>query len=246
MKGMDPRYRIFANCLNEAAPKSDSDKIQTSRDTVQIMWPDCEFEDILKDSQFYKRPVASIPTLTEEEYMDSLKSKNVPKEVIDSLALVNVDYRGFNNQTYHGQIIVHKDLVESTKHIFKRILKETDFPIVSLIPLSFFNWDSSLNYNNSGCFDWRLADNSYEISDHAFGAAIDINPLINPWIKKGEVNRPYDPKLRGTLHSKSKVVEIFKEEGWKWGGDWKDSQDLQHFYRPDIALKHYGKVEANE
>ena len=112
-----------------------------------------------------------------------------------------------------------------------------------------FNWNSSSKYNNSGAFDWRLVLNSDEISDHSFGAAIDINPVLNPWVREGSINSPnfpYDKNKRGTLHANSDVVKIFKEEGWRWGGDWKNSKDWMHFYRPEIAYKYYGKVEVEE
>ena len=226
--------------------KSDVGGIQTVRDTVHTLWPNCEFEEILNEPRFYERSVFSVPKLTNEEYIDSLKSKNVPQEIIDSLSLVEVIYRGFDNQIHTGQIIVHNELVDSTKQVFERIFKETDFPITSIIPLNFYNWESSLRYNNSGGFDWRFVDGTNEISDHAFGAAIDINPLINPWVNGSSNDRPYDPELRGTLFPGSDVITIFNEAGWKWGGDWKSSKDWQHFYMPEIPLEHYGKIEVKE
>jgi hypothetical protein len=33
------------------------------------------------------------------------------------------------------------------------------------------------------------------------------------------------------LLSSSKAVQIFKKYGWKWGGDWKDTKDYQHFQK---------------
>jgi len=42
------------------------------------------------------------------------------------------------------------------------------------------------------------------------------------------------------------VVNIFKKEGWKWGGDWKHSKDWMHFFRPEIPFKYYGKIEVIE
>jgi peptidoglycan LD-endopeptidase CwlK len=115
-------------------------------------------------------------------------------------------------------------------------LKETDFPFTGVIPINLFSWNHSMRFNNSAAFDWRLVSNSSEVSDHSFDAAIDVNPLINPWMKKGARNRNYDPKRKGTLDAASAVAKIFKEEGWKWGGDWKHSKDWQHFYRPEIPV----------
>ena len=39
---------------------------------------------------------------------------------------------------------------------------------------------------------------------------------------------------------------VCKFHGWKWGGDWNLSKDWQHFYRPDIPLKYFGKPEVPE
>ena len=149
---------------------------------------------------------------------------------------------------YQGQTIVHKDLAHSIKRVFERIIEETDFPVTGVFPSIRFNWKAS-RYNVCEAFDWRFVENTKEISDHAFGAAIDINRLLNPWVRKGKLNtpnRPYNPRKRGALHANSKVVRIFKEEGWKWGGDWKISKDRMHFYRPEIPHKYYGKIEAKE
>ena len=108
-------------------------------------------------------------------------------------------------------------------------------------PLSMFNWNSSSKNNNSGAFDPRLVSNSNEISDHAFGAAIDINPILNPWVQKDSENPSYNPSKRGTLDAYSDVVKIFEEEGWKWGGNWENSKDWQHFidqkFRINITVK---------
>jgi peptidoglycan LD-endopeptidase CwlK len=240
------KLRELEKILRENTGKSDLHGMQTVRDTVKTLWHDCSFEEILNDPRFYEHPVSSIPLLTEDENLESLKNKNVPQEIIDSLSLVEVGYRSFNDQIYTGQIIVHKELVDSTKNVFKRILKETNFPITSIIPLNLYNWNSSVRYNNSGGFDWRFVAGSDEITDHAFGAAIDINPLINPWVNGSSDNRSYDPSLRGTLFPGSHVVKIFKEAGWKWGGNWENSKDWQHFYRPEIPFKYYGKVEVKE
>jgi len=112
-----------------------------------------------------------------------------------------------------------------------------------------FNWNSSSTHNNCGGFDWRYVKDSNEISDHSFGAAIDINPILNPWVCENKLNSPnypYNPSKRGTLFANSDVVKIFKEEGWKWGGDWKNSKDWMHFYRPEIPFKYYGKKEVFE
>ena len=122
--------------------------------------------------------------------------------------------------------------------------------MTSVVPIDQFKWSHSLRFNNTAAFDWRLVSDGrkaqVEVSDHAFGTAIDINPLINPWVREGLPSRLYDPRVRGSLHSDSHVVTIFR---WEWGGNekkWKSSKDWQHFYRAEIPLNEYGKIEVVE
>ncbi|MFC1722732.1 M15 family metallopeptidase [Nanoarchaeota archaeon] len=248
MNEIDPRLKKLSITLINSLRKSEIKK-PTDKDTVLNLWPSLTLKEVLENPLFYEQPITQPLLMTSDEFLHSLKSKNVAQEIIDSISLVNVDYRGFNDEIYHGQVVIHKDLVSSITRIFKKILLETDFPMTSVLPISMFNWNSSSKLNNCGTFDWRFVRNSDEISDHTFGAAIDINPVLNPWVRKdlpNYLNHHYDPNKKGTLHANSDVVKIFKEEGWKWGGDWKSSKDRMHFYRPEIPYKYYGKVEVEE
>lgn len=245
MNTIDPRLQKLANTLNKAT----YDKSSVTSDTEKSLWPDYTFDEIQDNDSIYKEPIATTPHISAIEGIRSLKSKQVPQDIIDSLVLLDITFRGFNNKIYPGQTLVHKDLEDSIITIFNRILAETDFPMTCVLPISIFNWKSSKIHNNTGAFDWRFVKNTNEVSDHAFGAAIDINPVLNPWVRKGlpnSPNHPYDETKKGTLHAASDVVKIFKEEGWKWGGDWKKSKDWMHFYRPEIAYNYYGKIEEEE
>lgn len=198
----------------------------------------------------YQKSVGSYTPLSKKQFAASLRDKGVPRAIAKRLVLVDVEHRGFDGKTYKGQIAVHKELQRSIARVFRRILTETDFPIRSVIPVSDrrFAWSdaSSVAQNNCSGFNFRLVSGSHEVSDHAFGTAVDINPELNPWVKAGTKNRNYNPAAKGTLHRFSKVVKIFKEEGWKWGGDWKNSKDWQHFYRADIPERDFGKREVPE
>ena len=241
MNEMDPRLKKLKNELH----KTQIEK-PINNDLVLNLWPSYTLQDILMNPLFYEKPITQPKIMTLDELYDSLIIENVPQEIINNMVLVNVDYRGFDNKIFHGQIIIHKDLEVSIKKVFKRILLETDYPMTSVFPISMFNWNTSSRLNNCGAFDWRFVKNTYEISDHSFGSSIDINPVLNPWVQEGELNSPnfpYDPSQRGTLHSNSDVVKIFKEEGWKWGGDWEKSKDWMHFYRPEISYRYYGKID---
>ena len=249
----DPRLQrlsdILAKALDEEHKNStESERFEKIQKTLVKLWGPIELEKVLVNPTSYKEPTLQFPQITMEQFNSSMKDKKVPQDIINLMTMVSVDYRGYNGKIYHGQIVVHKDLAKSVKRIFKRILNETDMPMTSVIPVSFYGWSdtSSWQANNTSGFNWRLVSGSTEVSDHAFGSAIDINPYINPWVKGGTTNVRYDISRLGTLTDNSAVVKIFKNEGWKWGGDWKNSKDWQHFYRPGIPLKYFGKVEEQE
>lgn len=65
-----------------------------------------------------------------------------------------------------------------------------------------------------GCYCFRPRRRSHALSLHSWAAAIDLNPMGN------------DPGSKGTMPED--VVELFEEEGWTWGGRWKN-RDAMHF-----------------
>ena len=92
--------------------------------------------------------------------------------------------------------------------------------------------------NNTSAFNYRLLEDSTELSWHAFGIAIDINPLYNPYIlgnkiypstAKDYTNR--NQNFKGKIDHNDLAYKLFTEQGWKWGGDFQNSKDYQHFYK---------------
>lgn len=69
-----------------------------------------------------------------------------------------------------------------------------------------------------GCYNYRPVRGSNTLSLHAYGAAIDLDPDHNAMNTQG---------ARGKMPQA--VVDIFKAEGWAWGGDFKTRQDPMHF-----------------
>lgn len=70
-----------------------------------------------------------------------------------------------------------------------------------------------------GCYNFRTMRGAAKLSNHAYGAAIDLDPAMNPLgLKYVEADRMMPMA----------VVRIFEAEGWAWGGRWKRA-DCQHF-----------------
>ncbi len=162
-----------------------------------------------------------------------LSNYPVSKDIKDNLTLITVEYYSFDKKLHRGQILIHKDLAKDVIEIFE-IIKQKKFPIEKAIPINYYNWsdEASMMDNNTSGFNYRKVKGSKKLSSHALGRAIDINPKQNPHIVNGKFSPPsssYNPKVEGTITSKSFVVKEFKKRGWSWGGNWKRNKDYQHF-----------------
>ena len=71
-----------------------------------------------------------------------------------------------------------------------------------------------------GCYEFRNIGGSHKLSLHSYGVAIDLDPQNNP---RG---KPYQEGAGMMPHA---VIDIFKAEGWKWGGSFSTTPDCMHF-----------------
>jgi hypothetical protein len=99
--------------------------------------------------------------------------------------------------------------------------------------------ESSMKDDNTSAFNCRDIPGTGRWSQHAFGRAIDLNPLLNPSIDRTGAFQPKDaaPYLDrnrtdpAVLHAGDAAVRVFTDRGWRWGGDWRAPLDYQHFER---------------
>ena len=174
-------------------------------------------------------------SLTREYAVRQNPEFQAPESLINELTLFEVNYFGFDGELHLGQIVAHKDLVEDIKGAFKLILDEK-FPIQSVIPIAAdqYLWNDSISTaeNNSSAYNYRYVRNTTDFSNHATGRALDINPFLNPYFPGKKVfplHSSYDETVPGTIIAGSKLVQYFKNLGWRWGGDWNEDLDYQHF-----------------
>ncbi len=183
--------------------------------------------------------MASSPTKKHNLFTldEALAGSQAPHDILMSLALVNVTYLNFDNQLCQGQLVIAQELVEEIKKIFEFILKE-GFPIEKMVPIVHYGWDdtSSILDNNTSCFNFRAIAGTNQLSCHAKGKAIDINPKTNPYFNKEGISQPpgleYIPEAKGALKKNDKIVQVFEKYGWQWGGNWQRDRgyvDFQHF-----------------
>lgn len=179
--------------------------------------------------------------MTEKEAFDGLEPK-CPDEIRKRQRVITVKYYSMDKQVHQGQLVIDEDLVSDIKKVFALALKER-FPVYSVIPISDKRfrkenrWDDELSMeaDNTSAFNYREITGGGQLSNHAYGRAIDINTFLNPYIK-GKIILPhgatYDPKIDGTFTVESPIVREFLRLGWTWGGNWTSPTDYQHFEKP--------------
>jgi poly-gamma-glutamate synthesis protein (capsule biosynthesis protein) len=100
--------------------------------------------------------------------------------------------------------------------------------------------DRSMAADNTSGTNCRKVRGSRSWSDHAFGTAIDINPVQNPYVTGSRIAPPGSRRFatldrspgarvpEGVIRSDDVVVRAFAAIGWEWGGTWSEP-DFQHF-----------------
>ncbi|KTD71267.1 M15 family metallopeptidase [Legionella tucsonensis] len=163
--------------------------------------------------------------------------KGCPVSIKD-LAYIRLSYWGFDEKTHIGTLIVNKELAEEVVAIFK-VLFQYKFPIESMELMDTYQGDdnASMRANNTSSFNCRPVTNRPgEYSQHSYGRAIDINPLINPYVNgktilpsKGILYVDRNTPAPGKIIKDDLVYQEFEKHGWDWAGNWYDIQDYQHF-----------------
>lgn len=159
----------------------------------------------------------------------------------DLLRRVEVEYVGFDGQTHRGELIVHHDVVADVIAIFGQ-LRGLRYPIAKMASVAHYPGaedELSMQDNNTSAFNCRLLPSGRAWALHAYGRAIDVNPLLNPFVDRQGAFQPKTaaPHLDrnrtdpGVLHAGDPAVRAFTDRGWRWGGDWRTPKDYQHFER---------------
>lgn len=156
------------------------------------------------------------------------------------LRRITLSYIGFDGRSHRGELVVHRDLVGDVIAIFGE-LHAARFPIEKMHTVDHYpraDDELSMQDDNTSAFNCRgLPSGSWSL--HAYGRAVDINPLVNPYLSvSGDLQpnaaRAYLDRTRtdpGMIRDGDAVVRIFAEHGWRWGGHWHDPIDYQHFER---------------
>jgi hypothetical protein len=155
------------------------------------------------------------------------------------LRRIRLSYWGFDGQPHLGTIIVNAQVASDVRQVFS-LLYSKHFPIHLMQPVDAYHGSDpdSMAADNTSGFNCRyaVAPGPKSWSVHAYGEAIDVNTVENPYLEGGTVmpaaGRSY--LNRGTYRpgmavANGVLVKAFASVGWKWGGRWTGSPDYQHF-----------------
>jgi hypothetical protein len=157
---------------------------------------------------------------------------------LSDLRLVGVTFWGFDRQAHHGRLVVHRTVARDVARLFGK-LYAARFPIHRMRLVDRYGADDkrSMKDDNTSAFNCRYRNGiCCTWSMHAYGKAIDINPVENPELWSGGVAPPNGAayadrsnKRRGMIFHGGAVWKDFPTIGWEWGGDWSWPIDYQHF-----------------
>jgi len=178
---------------------------------------------------------------------DRMRSSHGPECPVpwERLRYLRVPFVGFDGEPHRGELVVRAAYARDVLTVFER-LYDARWPIRRMRLVSDYGGDDdrSMAANNTSGYNCRTVAGETRWSDHAYGAAIDLNPVQNPYVLDGSVlppaGRPFadlDRSARaevprGVIRAGDPVVRAFAQIGWEWGGAWSDP-DYQHFYAGD-------------
>jgi len=160
----------------------------------------------------------------------------VPPQDLRLLRMTHLDLAGTGRT---GELVVHADAVEAVVAVFSR-LHAARFPIARMERVDAFDGsdDASMAANNTSAFNCRPSTGGTGWSEHAYGRALDLNPVQNPYVSGStvlpEAGRAYvdrGNRRPGMVVAGDVVVQAFSAQGWGWGGAWTNPRDYQHFSR---------------
>ncbi|HEU4355618.1 MAG TPA: M15 family metallopeptidase [Actinomycetota bacterium] len=156
---------------------------------------------------------------------------------LDRLRLVRITYVAFDATVRHGRLVLNRRWADDLLEVFRR-LYDRGFPIRRVRLVDRYDADDreSMRHDNTSAFNCRTVAGTDVWSQHAYGRAIDIDPVENPYVdgtrvspRKGREYLDRSDLRPGMIAKRDVVWRAFHRIGWEWGGTWRSAQDYQHF-----------------
>jgi D-alanyl-D-alanine carboxypeptidase len=159
---------------------------------------------------------------------------------LSQLRVLTVSYWGFDKRVHRGELVVNRKAAVPLGNVFRQLYL-LRFPIRHLSFDDAYGRLQPVDGDISGSFECRKAipspcgSGTGNWSNHAYGLAVDLNPIENPYVGCGMTrtpeSRPYlnRRRLRAGMVTPA-VVKAFRSIGWGWGGAWPgNTKDYMHF-----------------
>lgn len=225
----------------------------SSREPIETNAPISTIEDVpLKDAipsnrtiyqtDFYYEPLT-------DELIEYITGKSYPLEPTEAisygdLVYLHVLHYDFNSELTEGELICNAEIAADLAEIFYELYLN-EYHIEKMVLIDAYDGDDALSMedNNTSCFNYRKIEGSSNLSKHAYGLAIDINPLYNPYITyhkngsskvspaNGEAYVDRQAAFPYKIDETDLCYRLFTEHGFTWGGNWNSSKDYQHFQK---------------
>lgn len=162
---------------------------------------------------------------------------------MDDLRYLKISHYDFAGEIRVGEMVCHKDIADKLVNVF-RVLFMQKYPIEKIRLIDEYGGDdeASMRDNNTSCFNFRTVAGSKKLSRHAYGKAVDINPLYNPYVRVLADGKSFiqpstaekfvkrDKRKNPYMINRTDAAYIaFRDAGFKWGGNWRRYKDYQHF-----------------
>jgi hypothetical protein len=161
---------------------------------------------------------------------------------LSDLRLLTVSYWDFDGNRQTGELVVNRRAATPLARVFRQLYR-LRFPIRHLRFTDTYGPKRGrpADRDISGSFECRRAvpspcgSGTGNWSQHAFGLAVDLNPIENPYTGCGRTRErtslPYlnRSRIRRGMVTPA-VVRAFRSIDWGWGGSWAGStKDYMHF-----------------
>lgn len=201
----------------------------------------------LLEEGFYYEPVSdnlrrymtgiSFPALDEE-------GDSQPEITFDELRYVHILHYGFDGEPREGELICNQLIAQDLAEIFLELYRN-EYQLEKVLLIDEYEGDdtASMEDNNTSCFNYRPVEGTKRLSKHAYGLAVDVNPLYNPYITYAEDGTeevspvsavPYadrDARFPYKIDEADLCYKLFLQHGFTWGGNWNSVKDYQHFQK---------------
>jgi hypothetical protein len=155
------------------------------------------------------------------------------------LTTLTMTYWSFDNTAHTGTMVVNTAVVSSVITVFSTLYADR-FPIAEMVPEAAYggNDNDAAAADDTSGFNCRyaVAPGPPQWSVHAYGEAIDVNDVQNPYVDGSTIIPPAgDAYLDradvrpGMAVPGGVLVNAFTSVGWYWGGRWDPGTDYQHF-----------------